>query len=101
MANIMKTKDKNNEIIGMERFRKGVNQPKKHTGIPNIKTLQRNVLQCIVGQDEAVRRIITGVYRAIYLRTIKTNLLVIGKSGTGKNREFKTNSCKIRYSIYY
>ena len=28
MANIMKTKDKNNEIIGMERFRKGVNHLK-------------------------------------------------------------------------
>ena len=46
-------------------------------------------MQCIIGQDEQVRRIITAIYRAIKFKSIKTNILVIGSSGTGKTETIK------------
>ncbi len=52
--------------------------------IPNIKVTEKNVLEYIIGQDKQVRQILTGIYRSIHFESIKTNLLVIGSSGTGK-----------------
>lgn len=52
--------------------------------IPNIKVIEKNVLEYIIGQDTQVRQIITGIYRSMYFESIKSNLLVIGSSGTGK-----------------
>lgn len=57
---------------------------KKRKKLPNIKTVVKNVLQYIIGQDNQVRQIITAIYRAINFKTIKANVLIIGNSGTGK-----------------
>lgn len=62
---------------------------KKRKSIPDIKKVEKDVLECIVGQDEKVRQIITAIYRAIHFRTIKSNLLIIGNSGTGKTETIK------------
>lgn len=52
--------------------------------IPYIKNLEKDVLQCIIGQNKQVRQIITAIYRSIHLSTIKSNVLIIGNSGVGK-----------------
>lgn len=57
---------------------------KKNKRLPEIKRLERDVLQCIIGQDKQVRQIITAIYRAKNFKTIKSNVLIIGNSGTGK-----------------
>ena len=57
--------------------------------IPNLQSLERNVLQNIIGQDEPVRKIITSIYKSIVFRSLKSNLLVIGNSGTGKTETIK------------
>lgn len=41
-------------------------------------------MQYIIGQDKQVRQILTAIYRAMQLKTIKSNVLIIGSSGTGK-----------------
>ena len=46
-------------------------------------------MQCIIGQDAQVRQIITAIYRAINFKTIKSNVLIIGNSGTGKTETIK------------
>lgn len=51
--------------------------------------IEREVLKNIVGQDKQVRQIITAIYRARNFRSIKSNVLVIGKSGTGKTETVK------------
>ena len=56
----------------------------KREVLPNIKNLENNILQYIVGQDEPVRQIITSIYRARLFRSIKANILIVGKRGTGK-----------------
>lgn len=40
-------------------------------------------------EEEQVRQIITAIYRAINFKTIKSNVLVIGNSGTGKTETIK------------
>lgn len=65
------------------------NIPIKRKKVPNIKSVERNVLQCIMGQDKQVRQIITAICRAINFKTIKANVLVVGSSGTGKTETIR------------
>ena len=51
--------------------------------LPRIQEVEESVLTCIIGQNEPVRQIITAIYKAIVFKSIKTNLLIIGDSGTG------------------
>lgn len=60
------------------------NSFKKRKRVPDIRTVERNVLQYIIGQDKQVRQIITSIYRAANFKSIKANVLIIGNSGTGK-----------------
>ena len=69
---------------GMHSSKNGSNMLKKNKRLPEIKRLERDVLQCIIGQDKQVRQIITAIYRAKNFKTIKSNVLIIGNSGTGK-----------------
>ena len=69
---------------GMIGSKNGNNMLKKNKRLPEIKRLERDVLQCIIGQDKQVRQIITAIYRAKNFKTIKSNVLIIGNSGTGK-----------------
>ena len=77
------------EVEGKEKINEGVERNKEKLSIPPIGKVERNVLQAIVGQDMAVRKIITAIYRSIYFKSLKTNILVIGKSGTGKTETLK------------
>ena len=49
--------------------------------LPDIKDMEKEVLKSIIGQDVAVRKIITAIYRAINFKTVKSNILVIGYCG--------------------
>ncbi len=70
-------------------------------GLPDIKNVEKNVLRCIMGQDRQVRQIITAIYRAIHFRSIKSNILIIGNSGTGKTETIKqiAKRLQIPYTI--
>ena len=57
--------------------------------IPKIQNVEKDVLQSIIGQDKQVRQIITAIYRAINFKSIKSNVLIIGSSGTGKTETVK------------
>lgn len=69
--------------------------------IPNIALLQQNVKKYIIGQDKAVDRIVLAIYRSLKIKTIKTNVLVIGKSGSGKTETMKqiAKALKMPYTI--
>ena len=47
------------------------------------------MLQSIIGQDDQVKKIITAVYKSMIFNTLKSNILIIGKSGTGKTETIK------------
>lgn len=52
--------------------------------LPDIKELEKYILNYIIGQNEQVRKVITSIYRARKFNSIKANVLIIGSSGTGK-----------------
>ena len=89
-----RTKKKVQKVSEVKKLKKG-------DSLPTIKAIENNVLKCIIGQDEAVRRIITAIYRSIYLKSIKSNILVIGRSGTGKTETLKqiARNLKIPYTV--
>ena len=57
--------------------------------IPDLYNLERYVLRTIIGQDAQVRKIITSIYKSIRFKTLKSNILLIGSSGTGKTETIK------------
>ena len=65
------------------------NQDSTTMELPRIQEVEESVLKCIIGQNEPVRRIITAIYKAIVFKSIKTNLLIIGDSGTGKTETIR------------
>ena len=71
------------------------------TKLPRIQDVEESVLRCIIGQDKPVRQIITAIYKAIVFKQIKTNLLIIGDSGTGKTETIRQilNELNLPYTI--
>lgn len=69
--------------------------------IIGIKELEKSVLEYIIGQDNQVRQIITSIYRAMAFQSIKSNVLIIGNSGTGKTATVKqiAKTLNIPYTI--
>lgn len=69
--------------------------------LPPLNKLKCKVCKSIIGQDEAVSRIITAIYRTIRFKNMKSNVLIIGKTGSGKTETLK-QICKelsIPYTI--
>ena len=71
-----KTKTKGDFDFGSGNIEsKGNENKNKIKGkIPDIKVLERETLQYIIGQDKQVRQLITAIYRAIKFKTIKSNV---------------------------
>lgn len=86
---VQKDSSKTNLNSGKFAKNNNGNLPKKNRRLPDIKRLENEVLQCIIGQDMQVRQIITSIYRAKKFKSIKSNVLIIGKSGTGKTATVK------------
>lgn len=61
----------------------------KETKLPNLTQMEKQVKESVVGQDEAVKRVLLAIYRSLKIRTIKTNMLIIGASGSGKTETMK------------
>lgn len=80
---------------------KPLRQKARTIRIPSLSVVQQNVKQYIIGQDKAVERIVLAIYRSLKIRTIKTNVLVIGKSGSGKTETMKqiANALKLPYTL--
>lgn len=62
---------------------------------PTISQAESEVLKSIIGQDKQVRKLLTAIYRSIYFGTLKSNILIIGNSGTGKTETVKQIASKL------
>lgn len=51
--------------------------------VPTITETEKFILDTVKGQDEQVRQIVNAEYKSINYK-IKSNVLIVGKSGTGK-----------------
>ena len=54
-----------------------------------IQSVESGVLKYIIGQDKPVRQIITAIYKSFMFTQLKSNLLIVGHSGTGKTETVK------------
>ena len=94
-----KTKTKKQKDVDLGGTEKKVNVEKKEDYkfvLPDMKSIEKSVLGSIVGQDEQVRQVITAIYRAKELKSIKANVLIIGNSGTGKTETIKQVAKRLR-----
>ncbi len=91
--NIPKVKDEQKEETKLLARGKNVKtMPRKMikgTNLPSLTQLEKQVKESVVGQDEAVKRVLLAIYRSLKIRTIKTNMLIIGASGSGKTETMK------------
>ncbi len=62
----------------------GEEKEQKAFKMPSLEELEEEVKKYIIGQDEAVRKILVSIYRSNLSDDLKSNVLVIGKTGTGK-----------------
>ncbi len=98
-----KSKTKPKESMGSGALEEYINSSysSNFRRLPKIQVLEKHVLSYIIAQDNPVRSIITAVYRAKKLENIKSNILIIGKSGTGKTETLNQIAKKLDlvYSI--
>ena len=69
---------------GMAQKSKNGSNKKAKLELPKISKLEKEIKKCIIGQDEAVKKVITAIYRAIKFKSLKSNIIMIGNSGVGK-----------------
>lgn len=87
---------KENEIVGggKQKEKKRL-KGKTKKQLPRITDAEQYILQTVKGQNEQVRTVVTAAYRAIKLQNMKSIVLIIGKSGTGKTEILRQLSEKI------
>ncbi len=61
---------------------------------PSITETEKFILRTVRGQDEQVRQVVNAVYKSAFLNK-KSNVLIIGKSGTGKTEILRQLSKKL------
>lgn len=99
--------DRFNEILKMMdklTNQKKLEEKKKQMQLPPISTTVRDICKSVIGQDEAVKKSVLAIYNnldlitknlsASELVTLKNNILMSGKSGSGKTeiaRQIKTH----------
>lgn len=64
------------------------NKPKPNnditTRLPKLKKLEKRINETVIGQEDVVRSVCTKIYQSLVFPQFKTNILLVGKSGTGK-----------------
>lgn len=66
---------------------KKTNQKKNNdilTRLPKLSAIEEKVNATIIGQEDVVKSVCTRVYQSLHFSQLKSNILLVGKSGTGK-----------------
>lgn len=90
------------ELVNMAKTMNSSKTRKKvRMSVPDMRNVENHVLKYILGQDEPVRQIVTSIYRSIVFKSLNSNILIIGPSGTGKTETIKQilNFLNLPYTI--
>lgn len=52
--------------------------------VPKMLDVEKAVNETVIGQEKVVRSVCTKIYEGLLFPELKTNILLVGKSGTGK-----------------
>lgn len=75
--------------------------------LPQLTALEENINKVVIGQEQVVKSVCTRIYEGLFFPNIKNNILLVGKSGTGKTeiiRQISENlnlPCTIEDSTAY
>lgn len=83
----------NAKAVAVSNPRPNKNNVRKY---PNITNMYIKIRQNIIGQDEALRKVILAIYRGLEIPSIKSNILIIGPSGVGKTESMKQIAYQLR-----
>ena len=64
--------------------RKNYTQKDMLTNLPKLTNLEKAVNSTVIGQEDVVRTVCTKIYESLHFPQLKSNILLVGKSGTGK-----------------
>ena len=67
--------------------------------LPLLSKLESKVNETIIGQEDVVRAVCTKVYEGIIFPVIKGNILIVGKSGTGKTEIVKQIANNLKFPL--
>lgn len=85
---------------------KPIEQEKK-ISLPTLVDLENQVNKTVIGQENVVKSVCTKIYEGLLFPNLKSNILLVGKSGTGKTeiiRQISENlniPCTIEDSTMY
>ena len=68
----------------MTIFRKKAIVVKQRESVPDIKTVEKKASSVVIGQNKAVRQIVTAICKTKSFETVKSNLLVVGNQVDAK-----------------
>lgn len=75
--------------------------------LPQLSVLEENINKVVIGQEKVVKSVCTRIYEGLVFPNVKNNILIVGKSGTGKTeiiRQISENlnlPCTIEDSTSY
>lgn len=81
--------------------------PKKIIVLPALTDLENRVNETVIGQEDIVKSVCTRIYEGLLFPNLKNNILLVGKSGTGKTEiirqisEYLNVPCTIEDSTMY
>ena len=67
--------------------------------LPLLSKLESKVNETVIGQEDVVRAVCTKVYEGIIFPVIKGNILIVGKSGTGKTEIVKQIANNLKFPL--
>lgn len=90
---------KNNKQLKTKHSNAKKVQNKAVIRLPLLSELENNVNETIIGQEDVVRAICTKVYEGICFPNMKGNILIVGKSGTGKTEIVKQIANNLKFPL--
>lgn len=64
--------------------------------LPKLSYLEKRVNETVIGQEDVVRSVCTKIYESLYFPQLKSNILIVGKSGTGKTEIIRQISAHLK-----
>ena len=64
--------------------------------LPKLTSLESWVNETVIGQENVVRSVCTKIYESLRFPQLKSNILLVGKSGTGKTEIIRQISARLK-----
>lgn len=67
--------------------------------LPNLAILEKEINKTVIGQEAVVKSICTKIYEGMLFPQLKSNILLVGKSGTGKTEIIRQIAANLKLPL--